>query len=356
MMKNCILEDLQNKVKIAWQSIPDFEECILLDTPEHTDNIGSMALLFATVYAVSEIKKARILYSASKSNCFWEKIHSFPKTTPVIIRGGNLGNFFWKLPSGAGSRKQCQFIANIIQRCQERRIILIPQTVYFDNEKDSENLARAIHAHPEINLMVREKESLSTATRLFPNCKIILSPDIVFLLHSLIQIPDKRISHQKILYLKRQDWENPWKDMMQKLSVTTSDWIKNRYIQRLSFDSLKLEYAITKIVESFLPKNKSYLCLDSLQEKQIFRYNMSKFYINRLALQRINHGIHQTLQYSLILTNRLHGHIFSTLLGIPNIALPSPYDKIQSCYDSWTQEIPYCKLALSPENLLEFLR
>ncbi|NUM34935.1 MAG: polysaccharide pyruvyl transferase family protein [Candidatus Brocadiae bacterium] len=355
-MTHSLLEKIKNQATIAWQSIPDFQECLLLDTPEHADNIGSMALLVGMVYAVSEIKKAKVLYAASKTDYSLDKIHSFPKSVPIILRGGNLGNYFWNLRSSEGSKRQYEFIVNtIIKKCHERPVILIPQSFYFNNEEDARAIATTLNAHPNLTLMVRDKHSLSIAQRLFTHCQIILSPDIAFLLYSLISSADKT-KKQKILYMKRHDWEDPWQEIIQKIPqecLEISDWTKNRYIKKISFGNTRLQYSMNRMLYRILLGQENIFSMKSIKEKRLFQENIFSFYINRLAMESLNLGIHQLSEHPLVITNRLHGHILSTLIGIPNIILPSPYDKIQNCYDSWTHGIPNCYMVSSPKNFME---
>jgi pyruvyl transferase EpsO len=76
-------------------------------------------------------------------------------------------------------------------------------------------------------------------------------------------------------------------------------------------------------------------------------------FIPRFSWSLMHAGVYQLLQSRLVITNRLHGHILSTLLGIPNILLPNSYYKNEAFYETWTYQIPYCKFVKQPSQVKE---
>jgi pyruvyl transferase EpsO len=46
-----------------------------------------------------------------------------------------------------------------------------------------------------------------------------------------------------------------------------------------------------------------------------------------------------------VITTRLHGHILSTLLGIPHIFPPGPYRKMESFFHTWTNDVEFCRFS-----------
>jgi pyruvyl transferase EpsO len=49
-----------------------------------------------------------------------------------------------------------------------------------------------------------------------------------------------------------------------------------------------------------------------------------------------------------VVTDRLHGHILSVLLGIPHVVLDNSYGKVRSFYETWTAQSDLVDWADSP--------
>jgi len=63
-------------------------------------------------------------------------------------------------------------------------------------------------------------------------------------------------------------------------------------------------------------------------------------------------GLRLFSQARAVVTDRLHGHVLSTLLGIPNVLLPDAYGKNRGLYESWTRSLPGCAFAETPDQAL----
>ena len=46
-----------------------------------------------------------------------------------------------------------------------------------------------------------------------------------------------------------------------------------------------------------------------------------------------------------VITDRLHGHILSLLLGIPHVVLDNSYGKVRAFYETWTRDAPIVRWA-----------
>jgi pyruvyl transferase EpsO len=50
----------------------------------------------------------------------------------------------------------------------------------------------------------------------------------------------------------------------------------------------------------------------------------------------------------LVVTNRLHGHILSCLLGVPNVVLDNTYGKNSAYYRCWYRDLQFARLIEHP--------
>jgi len=53
------------------------------------------------------------------------------------------------------------------------------------------------------------------------------------------------------------------------------------------------------------------------------------------AVARVDRGLRLLAQGRVVVTDRLHGHILSDLLGIPHVVLDNEYGKIAAYLDAW---------------------
>ena len=63
------------------------------------------------------------------------------------------------------------------------------------------------------------------------------------------------------------------------------------------------------------------------------------------ARQRMNIGCALLARGSVVVTDRLHGHILSLLLGIPQVVLDNSYGKVRQFHETWTKSMPQVRWA-----------
>ena len=57
-----------------------------------------------------------------------------------------------------------------------------------------------------------------------------------------------------------------------------------------------------------------------------------------LASAWVRRGVEIISSARVIVTDRLHAHVFAILLGIPHVVLDNRYGKIRSTFETWTAE------------------
>jgi pyruvyl transferase EpsO len=76
----------------------------------------------------------------------------------------------------------------------------------------------------------------------------------------------------------------------------------------------------------------------------------------RLARQRFDRGCELLASARRVVTDRLHGHILSVLLGIPHLLLDSRTGKVRGFYDTWTHSLPLARWCETPAEALVLAR
>jgi len=78
------------------------------------------------------------------------------------------------------------------------------------------------------------------------------------------------------------------------------------------------------------------------------RYSEATF--DYQARQRMKFGCALLARGSVVVTDRLHGHILSLLLGIPHVVLDNSYGKVRQFHETWTKSMPHVRWAESPTD------
>lgn len=210
----------------------------------------------------------------------------------TIVGGGNMGDLY----------SDIEFLRQlVINEFPKNKIISFPQTIDFSESKKGckmLNRAQKVYGkHNNLILMAREQFSYEKMKVLFPNCKVILQPDIVMTLDKNIKKVDKR---NGILLCLRNDAEV----LLQKQD----------------------HQAINSAIQLFGKKVSFY-------DTHIHRGNLS---INEREneLQKIWNAFRGA---ELVITDRLHGMIFCYITGTPALVFSNNNHKIKACY-SWIKE------------------
>ncbi|XP_025089854.1 uncharacterized protein LOC112561519 [Pomacea canaliculata] len=190
--------------------------------------------------------------------------------------------------------------------------ILFSQSIWLNKKKEAHlNVCREIYSHREnLTIFLRDRQSLGLAQKHFPGTKLMLMPDMAF---GLGRVPRTMPPTHDILWIKRADGESSGykvPELPTNLSVYVGDWLK-----------WKTNQGTTPMETSFL-----------------IAFNGLSF------LQRGR----------VVITDRLHGHILSVLLGIPHVLIDNPpYFKLSSFRRTWTAGLSNTVLVTTGEEALD---
>ncbi len=218
---------------------------------------------------------------------------------PIFIQGGGTFGDIW-----AGKQ---DFREAILQHFPDRKIVQFPQSIHYNSMERVAQSARVIGAHRNFILVVRDQESRDFAERHF-DCDVRLCPDMAFAMGPLgprkIEIP--------MLAMLRSDAERVDHGEWTHTDIPKEDWITE---SRRKVRMAKLQGAARALLTR--PRDRHYLMLDAA------------------ARQRFERGISQISRAQTILTDRLHVHICSLLLGRPHAVLDNSYGKIRRLMETF---------------------
>lgn len=348
------VQEIKNSLHTNLAQMGTFPQCVLLDYPSH-GNIGDHLIGLGEIFYFNNVLKTRITYITDWQNFSPEVMQYMLEDYPIVLHGGgNLGDLWYR---------HQQFRESIIEKYTDRPIIILPQTINFQNKKKLERARKIFNSHSNLTIFVRDNYSYDLGIKYFDNCKIVLSPDMAFQLVDSPEFVFEVKNNNSILYLDRTDLELN-KSLGFRLPIDSNlvseDWVS--YQKKWNFNhsknSIKMQIIrlYREIIQRGLLTPQEFFLRQQWMEKQIEINNLnhlsrSCLEMIRLSLGLTYSGIRQLKSHRLVITNRLHGHILCSILSMPHIFLPNAYYKNQSFYQTWTSTLPFCRFIEDPAQI-----
>lgn len=308
-MAEHIIFDLKQKISEQVRPLLDDRPFALVDFPDHS-NVGDSAIWLGETafFAGNALTPA---YCSSLKSHSSEHMKTVIGDGTIFLHGG--GNFgtIWKAHQ--------DFRIDLLDRFPGQHIVQLPQSIHFESDAMVGETARAIERHGNFTLLVRDTPSLDFAQRHF-QCKTALCPDMAFYMGPL----ERKGPAQDFFYLMRTDLEGSVKGRAQHPGRTfeIDDWLEE------DRRSIRMTSAVSRLMSIGASADKA----------RLVKYD-------RLARARLRRGIAMLSSGRVVVTDRLHGHIMSTLLGIPHVALDNSYGKLRNFILAWTKDVEFLRTA-----------
>lgn len=284
---------------------------ILLDVPYYT-NIGDTLIWEGTRQFLKTLPY-KCLYTASVETY---KYRPLPKDTVILLQGG--GNF------GDLWRRHQEFRQNVIKAYPNNRIIILPQTVFYNEDSVFAEEAKILNSHKDLYICARDTKSFDYLKKAL-TCNLHLVPDMAFFISQKTLDRYKQKETYKALFLKRNDQELCEYDFASYIKETSEflhvgDWPT-------------MEKAFKTII---------YLDKLVLHRKRLRR--IPDIYADRIFRPfQVKKGIEFVSQYRKVYTTRLHVAILSVLLEKDIIFFDNSYGKNCSFYETWLEGVENLK-------------
>lgn len=262
------------------------EKCIYILGTEEYGNIGDHAIAEAICYFISKNCPDSVYIEITVNKYFEYRpyLKKYIKNNDIIVLtgGGNLGDVYQHTENVR---------RDIILTWRNIKKVVFPQSIYFNNHDNIKKSKDVYNFNNNVILSARERNSFLFA-RQYYTCKTILVPDIVLYLNK----QEKSIKRDKrILFCMRNDVE--------------------------------------KLVSQQTEKKLYHFCVDSQYEVMKIDTQLDYSINYRDRKKEINRIISLFQTSSLVVTDRLHGMIFSAISGTPCIVLENYNHKIKGTYD-----------------------
>lgn len=219
--------------------------------------------------------------------------------TRIFINGGGWMGNIWP--------NEELLLQEMVECFADNKIVIFPQTIYYDKNVCSYNelieSGKTIFSKcKDLTLCVRDKQSLEFAKQNYPTAKVLFLPDIALAYYN--KSPKNRRSKEKIVgYCLRDDRE-------------------------LCRDKT-MEERLKQILDSHGFKAKKVSTMSLIRVPSWLR--------ERVVVKRLS----VFSECNLIVTDRLHGMIFSFLTGTPCIVFDNKTFKVSGVYYAWLNACDY---------------
>lgn len=315
---NGLLSDLNLKIEqVLLPLLSGVSRAVLLGFPNH-QNVGDSAI-WCGERRFLERHQVRILYTCDYDT----PIHDVPQhllnenTVILLTGGGDIGDL-WSEPQ--------EFREQIMTRYRSHYIIQLPQSIHFSDEGNLNRFADIVRRCERYVLLARDEESLRIAREEL-GANAMLCPDMAFCLRAL---PRFAPPVKDIVWLLRRDKESVVNAPVHVLADDWTDdglWLRYRMLRR-----------ILRVLNNY-PRRLRYVRLITL--RRIY---------DTIAWGRLLNGCRLLGQGRVVITDRLHGHIISLLMGVPHVILDNSYGKVSRFYQTWTYGSALTRLATTVEE------
>ena len=251
------------------------------------NNLGDQAISFAiSKYIIDNFKDYEYIEVLEKEflrNLRYLKKNINKNDIICLAGGGNMGNLY---PRYEAIRRK------VIKNFKNNKIVIFPQTIDYENDKYGRkelNRSRKVYnSNPNLIVCAREKKSYNIMKNLYTN--VILVSDIVFYLYGKLDDKVQNIEKNKIGICLRDDKESIFNERE-----------RNNIINSIHDINSIIYLSTMSDIQYIDKKNRKKVLMDKLREFK---------------------------KCNIVLTDRLHGMIFSILCDIPCIVFDNSNKKV----------------------------
>ncbi|MEX8058192.1 polysaccharide pyruvyl transferase family protein [Microbacterium sp. 16-032] len=299
---------------VLQDTLSSASEVVLLDIPTH-ENVGDNMIWQGEIEYLKRLH-VRVAYEADIFRHSRKLLDRLAPSTPILLHGG--GNFGDVWPSFQ------EFRERVVADNHDRRIVQLPQTVYFQSPSRAAQANAILSAHPDFTLLVRDTDSLERASTALPDVNVRLCPDMA--LGWTPREAQTRGKSRGILVLAREDKEAAGDLAAEiELHLGPSDEVRDWRLTGWQ----KALWRVTR-VPGRLARVVPWLRNSALMFRVIRHANEFNRKQNLLA------GLTLVRGRRAVITNRLHAHVLAGLLSVPYVVTENNYGKIGPIFQNYT--------------------
>ncbi|MEO8692719.1 MAG: polysaccharide pyruvyl transferase family protein [Acidimicrobiales bacterium] len=323
-----LIESLAGKVRdFVQRQVPE-GPVALIDYPQH-ENVGDSAIWCGETTALDSSRWPIAYVADRRFHNDGEMTRRLGDGTILLHGGGNLGDL-WP--------PHQRFRETIVANHGATKIVQLPQTVFFQDEKAKAAAGATLLRHGDLTLAARDQRSLEVLRSVGLQAELV--PDAAFCLGPLRR-PRPRGAGSRVIWLGRTDHESLVAARGHQ-GITVKDWLRkpkppfSEPRERTLFHMTAVAQRCRQHGHGRLPVSPALsICYDKAAQRRILR------------------GTHLLSAADVVITDRLHGHILCLLLGIPHVVLPDRFGKLSNFWQTWTSGSQLATWCDTPEEALE---
>lgn len=308
------LKDMHSKI---YELIGD-KNVAFLDVPVYF-NVGDLLIYKGT----EQFFKNYGITVTYRGDCNNLNYKSIEEADVILFQGG--GNFGDLYDVHQVMRE------DIVSRYPNKRIICLPQTIYFESELNKKKSEGIFKKHNDFHFMVRDERSLEIAKKFTD--KAFLICDMAHSLHPLVDVSEitNFDNNFKIINMVRVDIEK--NKNINRINKRSFDWCKIINLQDVLYYNI---YSKVAFFHSYSAKinMKNMKFWEKCSDELVFR-SINYFYIHD--------EVH---------TDRLHGLILASLLGKRVKLYDNSYGKNSAYYQLWLRKNPLISDLIKRDKVL----
>ena len=296
-------------IRVWKQTLMYRKKVYLLLTPEH-GNYGDHAIALAERLFLKEILSGYhiIEIQADVLNRNIKKFRFLLDGQLLIITGGGFWGTLWP--------RENDGMMEIIKYCRKSRIIIMPQTAFFENEKSYRECKKIIERHTNISIFLRDEKSYHMIKQMLPAKPVYMCPDIVLFMNIFHK---ERYDRNGIMLCLKQDKEG----------LEESKKCREYFENYSGYKGEKISYGSTNVPV------KSRISIKPLEQK-------------------VRNKLTDISRHNVVVTDMLHAMLFCAITATPCIAIESLSGKVYGGY-KWIEKLPYIHYAEDLKAVLEGL-
>lgn len=284
---------------------------VLMDAPNYR-NIGDV-LIWEGIHDFCKTLPGNNLGTSNITTSLFPELS--PDVTILLTGGGNFGDL-WRLFQ--------EFRLKVIKRYPHNRIVMMPQSVWYENPELIKEDAEIFAQHPDLYLCARDRYSYEVLKEHFKGCNILTVPDMAFFINPDTLNKYRRDDTSRKLYLRRLD-----KELVADTVITD---IENRY-EIHDWPSIEKQDKGLALLQPFL--SMAYRTRNMRLLRRMTAYIADTVTDSLVRKRLVKKGVKFLSLYSEIITTRLHALILGVLLGKQVKIIDNKTGKLNSFFDTW---------------------
>ena len=306
---------------------PDASRFVIVDVPDHP-NVGDSAIFLGEYDFIKAHYPNASINIVDHRSYSSGQYHLLESADCIFFHGG--GNFgdLWMRHQNIRLKIMGQFSHKIL--------IQFPQSIHFDTTEVLERTKKTIAKCQFFTFFARDVVSQQFAIDNF-ECEVKLTPDMAFCMKKI----ERRPSALDVFCLLRVDKErllDNSENIKSKIESNNLTFLIDDWVVESAPIKAKLNRVLCRLMKNLPILN---VIIQPWYEKLRVAY----------AQDNVERGITLLSKGDVVITDRLHAFILSTLLGIENFVFDSRGGKVGNFHNTWSKSFKGSKLVTEVDEI-----